>query len=122
MNHATIAQHALSYRMAMISDSYTAARVDPRQIANVAVECGDPTIDAAIRRIGTAWVRGGLAPDAIVEPWSGPMIDRIFRDDPTLLDAIDDIIRTVHRQQFSRRRGGTTPTVIRHRPRIVHRH
>jgi len=110
MNHASIAMQALGYRMAMITDSITASRTDPAQIAKVAVECGDPTIDYAIRRIGTAWVGGGLPPDAITEPWSGPLIDQIFADDPTLLDAIDDIIKAVHRHQFSRPRGGTLRT------------
>ena len=105
----------------MISDSFTAARVDPAQIATQALECGDPTIDSAIRRIGTAWVRGGLPVDAITEPWSGPRIDQIFADDPTLLDAIDDIIRTVHRRQFSRPRGGTASVTPRHRPGVARR-
>ena len=119
MNHTSIALQALRYRMAMISDSFTAGRVDPGEIATIAVECGDPTIDAAIRRIGTAWMRGGLPPDAITEPWAGAQIDRIFEDDPTLLDAIDDIIRTVHRLQFSRPRRGFAPNRPRHRPGIV---
>lgn len=121
MNHTSIALQALRYRMAMISDSFTAAQVDPSQIATIAVECADPTIDSAIRRIGTAWVRGGLPPEAITEPWSGPLIDQIFGDDPTLLDAIDDIIRTVHRLQFSRPRGGTASVMPRHRPGFARR-
>jgi hypothetical protein len=79
-------------------------------------ECGDPTIDAAIRRIGTAWIRGGLDPEALVDTWSGPLVDRIFAEDPTLLDAIDDIIRTVHRVQFSRPRGGVAAKRPVHRP------
>jgi len=121
MNHTSIAMQALCYRMAMISDSFTSSRCDPAQIAKVAVECGDPTIDYAIRRIGTAWVGGGLPREAIAEPWSGPLIDRIFAEDPTLLDAIDDIIRTVHRHQFSRPRGGT-PATPHHRPTFVPRY
>ncbi len=93
----------------MVADSYTAGRFNPAAVANVAVECGDPTIDSAIRRIATAWVRGGLDVDAITEPWCGELVDQIFTKDPTLLDAIDDIIRTVHRVQFSRPRPLSRP-------------
>lgn len=116
MNHARIAQQALHYRNAMVVDSYTAGRFDPAALATIAVECGDPTIDSAIRRIGTAWIRGGLEPEKLVETWSGPLVDRIFAEDPTLLDAIDDIIRTVHRVQFSRPRRGTVSKRPLHRP------
>ena len=121
MNHARIAQQALLYRNAMVNDSFTASRFDPLMIATVAVECGDPTIDTAIRRIGTAWIRGGLQPEQMVETWSGPLVDRIFQEDPTLLDAIDDIIRTVHRVQFSRPRGGVAAQRPAHRPGITYR-
>ncbi|MGI9607149.1 MAG: hypothetical protein ACR2P0_13515 [Acidimicrobiales bacterium] len=116
MNHTSIAIQALNYRTARVSDSFTSGRFDARQIATVAVECGDPVIDRAIRRIGTAWMGGGLPPDEIVEPWSGPLIDRIFDEDPTLLDAVDDIIRAVHKVQFSRPRRGATPARPKHRP------
>jgi len=104
VNHIRIAQQALAYRNAMVADSFTAGRFNPTAVATVAVECGDPIIDSAIRRIGTAWTRGGLAPEKLIEPWSGPEVDRIFAEDPSLLDAIDDVIRTVHRVQFSRPR------------------
>ncbi len=116
MNHARIAQQALHYRNAMVADSFTAGRFDPAAVATVAVECGDPIIDSAIRRIGTAWIRGGLQPEQLIETWSGPLVDQIFADDPTLLDAIDDIIRTVHRVQFSRPRGGVVSGRPAHRP------
>lgn len=116
MNHARIAQQALHYRNAMVVDSYTAGRFDPAAVADLAVECGDPIIDSAIRRIGTAWIRGGLEPEKLAETWSGPLVDRIFSEDPTLLDAIDDIIRTVHRVQFSRPRGGVAARRPLHRP------
>lgn len=100
----------------MVTDSFTTGRFDPEAIATVAVECGDPTIDSAIRRIGTAWIRGGLEPEQLTETWSGPLVDHIFAEDPTLLDAIDDIIRTVHRVQFSRPRGGIASRRPTHRP------
>lgn len=109
MNHARIAEQALHYRNCMVVDSYTAGRFNPAAVANVAVTCGDPTIDSAIRQIGTAWVRGGLDIEHITEPWSGEAVDRIFAKDPALLDAIDDIIRTVHRVQFSRPRTLSRP-------------
>ena len=104
MNHARIAQHALQYRNAMVADSYTAGRFNPAAVAVIAVECGDSMVDAAIRRIATAWTRGGLPVDGLSEPWEDEAVDRLFADDPTLLDAIDDIIRAVHRVQFSRPR------------------
>ncbi len=88
----------------MVADSFTAGRFNPGAVARVAVECGDPVVDSAIRRIGTAWTRGGLPTQDLLEPWSGDEVDQIFEQDPTLLDAIDDIIRTVHRVQFSRPR------------------
>ena len=116
MNHARIAQQALHYRNAMVADSFTAGRFDAAAVATIAVECGDPTIDSAIRRIGTAWIRGGLDPEMLTDTWSGPLVDRIFTQDPTLLDAIDDIIRTVHRMQFSRPRGGMAAKRPVHRP------
>lgn len=104
MNHSRIAEQALHYRNEMVADSYTAGRFNPAAVASIAVECGDPVVDSAIRRIGTAWTRGGLDPELLIEPWAGPDVDRIFADDPSLLDAIDDIIRTVHRVRFSRPR------------------
>lgn len=109
MNHARIAEQALHYRNCMVADSYTAGRFNPAAVANIAVECGDPIIDSAIRRIATAWIRGGLEVETITEPWSGELVDHIFAQDPTLLDAIDDIIRTVHRVQFSRPRPLSRP-------------
>lgn len=117
VNHAQIAQQALQYRNAMVVDSYTAGRFNPAAVASFAVECADPVIDSAIRRIGTAWVRGGLDPAGLTEPWSGPAVDQIFADDPTLLDAIDDIIRAVHRVRFSRPRRAQVPQARpAHRP------
>ena len=62
MNHIRIAAQALRYRMATISDSYSASRFDPEAVATLAVECGDPTIDSAIRRLGAAWLRAGIDP------------------------------------------------------------
>lgn len=116
MNHALIAEHALHYRNSMVVDSYTAGRFNPASVAALAVECGDPTIDTAIRRIGTAWVQGGLDADRLDKPWSGSDVDRLFANDPSLLDAVDDIIRTVHRVRFSRPRRAYVNQRSAHRP------
>ena len=116
MNHALIAEQALHYRNAMVVDSFTAGRFNPAAVAALAVECGDPTIDSAIRRIGTAWMRGGLDTERLDKPWSGCDIDQLFIDDPSLLDAIDDIIRTVHRVRFSRPRRSYAKPASAHRP------
>ena len=116
MNHALIAEHALHYRNAMVVDSYTAGRFNPGSVAALAVECGDSTIDTAIRRIGTAWTRGGLDPQRLDKPWSGADVDQLFTADPSLLDAIDDIIRTVHRVRFSRPRRAYDGNRAAHRP------
>lgn len=114
LNPTHIAFHALQYRLATVSDSFTSSRFNAEQVATTAVDSADPQIDAAIRRITEIWRRAGLDPDEITEPWYGPRIDQVFEDDPAMLDAIDDIIRAVHRVQFSRpRRRLNQP---RHRP------
>ena len=97
MNHARITEQALRYRNHMVADSYTAGRFDPRDVAELAVECADPAIDTAIRQIATAWVDGGLQPERLVHEWQGEDIDTIFKENAALLDAIDDIMKAVHR-------------------------
>ena len=82
----------------------------------------DSTIDTAIRRIGTAWIRGGLDPQRLDKPWSGADVDQLFADDPSLLDAIDDIIRTVHRVRFSRPRRTYEQSQAIHRPGAFNLH
>jgi len=104
MTPTRIAFHALQYRLATVSDSFTNSRFNAEQVATTAVESADPHIDGLIRQITEIWTRAGLDPAEITEPWYGPRIDQVFRDDPALLDAIDDIIRAVHRVQFSRPR------------------
>ncbi len=104
MNHARITEQALRYRNHMVADSYTAGRFDPRDVAEIAVECADPAIDTAIRQIATAWLDGGLQPERLVHEWEGEDVDIIFRENVALLDAIDDIMKAVHRAQFSRPR------------------
>ena len=104
MNHALITEQALAYRNRMVADSFTAGRFDPKEVAELAVECADPVVGTALRRIATAWVKRGLAPEKLTSPWQGSAVDEIFREDVSLLDALDDIIRAVHRAQFSRPR------------------
>ncbi len=104
MNHARITEQALRYRNRMVADSYTAGRFEPADVASLAVECGDPLVDTAIRRIATAWIAGGLPAEQLTEVWEGDTVDAIFANDPVLLDSMDDIIQAVHRTQFSRPR------------------
>jgi len=111
----------LLYRNATVADSFTAGRFNPTAVAKIAVECGDPVIDSAIRRIGTAWVRGGLDVEGLTETWSGPQVDRLFAEDPSLLDAIDEIIKATHRVQFSRPRRGIS-AIPAHRPSAFTKH
>ena len=100
MNHARIAAEALRFRMATLQDTL----VDPRRFdidraAACAVGCGDPDIDAAIRRLGTAWVRAGLEPERMCEPWRSGDADRLLHCGGTaVIDALDDIVRGVSRQ------------------------
>lgn len=100
----------------MVADSYTAGRFDAAGTAKLAVECGDPSIDSAIRIIGTLWIRSGLDADDLVEPWAPGAIDELVATEPSFLDAIDEIIRGAHRARFSRPRRGTLPERPRHRP------
>lgn len=107
MNHARITEQALRYRNAMVADSYTAGRFDPAEVAIIAVECADPAIATAIRQIATAWLDAGLELDRLTEVWVGADIDKVFHGNVDLLDAMDNIIRAVHRAQFSRPRRRT---------------
>ena len=116
MNHVRIAEQALAYRTATVADSFSRGGFNPVALAGLAVECADPTVDTAIRRLGTAWIRQGLPPEAITEPWAGADVDAMFSKDPSLLDSIDDIIRSAHRVRFSRPRRSTTSVSSAHRP------
>lgn len=107
MNHASITEQALRYRNAMVADSFTAGRFDPVEASCIAMDCQDPAIDTAIRQIATAWLSAGLAPDRLTEVWVGADIDAVFHGNAALLDAMDNIIRAVHRAQFSRPRRRT---------------
>ena len=51
----------------------------------------------AIRRIATAWVRSGFDPDDLTRPWTDPRIERLFNEQPDLVDALDDIVRVATR-------------------------
>jgi hypothetical protein len=96
VNHTRLAREALRFRLTSVHRALDPARFDLEGAAAFAVSCGDPVVDTAIRRVGTAWLRAGLDPESIVEPWSE-------RDGNTLLehggfdviDALDDIVRTI---------------------------
>jgi hypothetical protein len=97
VNHAKIAAEALRFRMATLQDPIVdPTRFDIDGAAAFAVTCGDPTVDSAIRRLGTAWVRAGLDPVDICLPWRDADARRLLRSGgPDLIDALDDIVRGI---------------------------
>lgn len=99
MNHAKLAREALRFRCATLADTLVdPGRYDVDGAAAFAVGCGDPVIDGAIRRIGTAWVRAGLDPERITEPWTRTESARLLATGgPAVIDALDDIVRAVSR-------------------------
>jgi len=100
MNHAKIAAEALRFRMSTLQHTLVDAdRFDVDAAATIAVTCGDPTIDGAMRRLGTAWVRAGLEPERMGQPWSEEDGRRLLaRGGTDVIDALDDIVRGVARQ------------------------
>ncbi len=98
MNHTRIATEALRYRMNLLRRPLVDdAGWDLEQRASYSVTAADPLVDAAIRRIGTAWCRAGLRPEGLCEPWSGDRVDDLFQRCPELVDALDDIVRVATR-------------------------
>lgn len=100
VNHARIAAEALRFRLATLQDTIVdARRFDVDRAAACAVGCADPDIDAAIRRLGTAWVRAGLDPARMCEPWLADDAELLLATGgSTVIDALDDIVRGVNRQ------------------------
>lgn len=100
MNHAKIAAEALRFRMSTLQHTLVDAdRFDVETAATIAVTCGDPTIDAAMRRLGTAWVRAGLEPERMSQPWTDAEARRLLSFGGTeVIDALDDIVRGVAAQ------------------------
>ena len=54
MNHASLAREALRFRLSSVHRALDPARFDLDGAAAFAVSCGDPVVDSAIRRVGTA--------------------------------------------------------------------
>ncbi len=100
MNHARIAAAALRFRQETLQQTLVdSRRFDVERAAACAVGCGDPEIDAAIRRLGTAWRRAGLDPVRMCEPWCEADARRLLASGgAAVIDALDDIVRGVTRQ------------------------
>ncbi len=96
MNHASLAREALRFRLSSVHRALDPTRFDLDGAAAFAVSCGDPVVDTAIRRVGTAWLRAGLEPESIVEPWSESDGNRLLEYGGfDVIDALDDIVRTI---------------------------
>lgn len=96
MNHTALAREALRFRLASVCGPADPDRFDLEGAASFAVSCGDPVVDSAIRRIGTAWLRAGLEADAIAAPWSATAAKRLLDAGGfDVIDALDDIVRTI---------------------------
>lgn len=100
MNHAKIAAEALRFRMRTLQHPLVDPdRFDVEAAAAVAVSCGDPLIDSAMRRLGAAWRRAGLSPDRISEPWHDADANRLLDIcGSSVIDALDDIVRGLSSQ------------------------
>ena len=96
MNHTLLAREALRFRLASVHRALDPSRFDLDGAAAFAVSCGDPVVDSAIRRVGTAWLRAGLDPESIVAPWTEANGNRLLEYGGfDVIDALDDIVRTI---------------------------
>lgn len=96
MNHASLAREALRFRLRSVARAIDPERFDLDGAAAFAVACGDPTVDAAIRRIGTAWLRCGLDSERIALPWTDDEAEHLLRyGGVDVIDALDEIVRTI---------------------------
>ena len=96
VNHTLLAREALRFRLASVHRALDPSRFDLDGAASFAVSCGDPVVDSAIRRVGTAWLRAGLDPESIVTPWTEANGNRLLEYGGfDLIDALDDIVRTI---------------------------
>lgn len=100
MNHARLAAAALQFRLATLRDTLVdATRFDVDAAAACAVQCGDPDIDGAIRRLGEAWARAGLPAARMCEPWLDDDAQRLLDcGGSAVIDALDDIVHGVIRR------------------------
>jgi hypothetical protein len=95
LSHAKIAAEALRFRMRTLPETLAdPARFDIDGAATFAVTCGDPMIDGALRRLGTAWRRAGLDLAKMDQPWRDNDARRLLSTGGTdVIDALDDILR-----------------------------
>jgi hypothetical protein len=94
VNHARIAAEALRYRLDLLEiPPASRAEFDLDAMAGATVAAADQTVDGALRRIATAWVRAGLDPEKLCERWACPEAQALFEANPDLVDALDDIVR-----------------------------
>ncbi len=94
MNHARIAAEALRYRLDLLDiPPDSRAEFDLDAMAGATLAAADPTVDGALRRIATAWIRAGLDPERLCERWACPEARALFEANPELIDALDDIVR-----------------------------
>ena len=96
VNHTLLAREALRFRLTSVHRALDPSRFDLDGAAAFAVSCGDPVVDSAIRRVGTAWLRAGLDPESIVAPWTEANGNRLLEYGGfDVIDALDDIVRTI---------------------------
>lgn len=94
MNHTRIAAQAIRYRLELVRNPMLDP--DPAQLLQMAgatVAAAEPSVDSAIRRIATAWIDAGIEPELLCQRWNTPAVDHLFRANPLLIDALDDIVR-----------------------------
>ena len=100
VNHARIAAEALRYRLDLVRGPLVnLTDWDIETMAGMSVAAADPSVDGAIRRIATAWVRAGLPEEGLCKPWACPEAQALFEANPHLVDALDDIVRVATRSQ-----------------------
>lgn len=98
MNHTRIAAEAIRYRLGLVKAPLIhLTDVELEQMAGVTVAAADPSVDAAIRRIGTAWTQAGMDPGGLGRVWNCPEVQSLFHKNPDLVDALDDIVRVATR-------------------------
>ncbi len=100
MNHTRIAAEAIRDRLDLVRGPLvTSAEWDIESMAGATVAAAEPSVDSAIRRIASAWIRAGLPAAALCRPWACPEARALFTANPALVDALDDIVRVATRSQ-----------------------
>ncbi len=98
MNHTRIAAEAIHYRLDLVRDPLIhLTDNDVERMANATVTAADPVVDSAIRHIAEAWISAGIQPELLCHQWNFPAVRDLFDSNPTLVDALDDIIRVATR-------------------------